>query len=86
MEKYVYKECQVKTNGVDRYGRTIGTLSINGENINLLSVREGFAWHYKKYSSDTALANAEIQAKKEGRGLWKDQSPIPPREWRKLKN
>jgi len=49
-------------------------------------VREGFAWHYKKYSSDTALANAEIQAKKEGRGLWKDQSPIPPWEWRKLKN
>jgi endonuclease YncB( thermonuclease family) len=83
MEKYIYKQCRVKTNGVDRYGRTIGTLFIKGENINLLSVREGFAWHYKKYSSDTALANAENLAKKEGRGLWKDSSPMAPWDWRK---
>ncbi|NJK93968.1 MAG: thermonuclease family protein [Bacteroidales bacterium] len=84
MKQYLYKKSTVKTNGVDRYGRTIGTLYVDGININLLSVQKGYSWHFKKYSSDPELSSAEVQAKKEKKGLWEDPDAIAPWEWRKL--
>lgn len=85
LEKYLYKECFVKTFGVDRYGRTLGTVYIKNQNINLLSVQEGYAWHYKKYSNDEELAQAEEEARKGKRGLWKDRDAVAPWDWRKNK-
>jgi endonuclease YncB( thermonuclease family) len=76
---------KVIPNGVDRYGRTIGTLYVDGVNINLSEVRKGYAWHYKKYSSDEGLAKAEELAKKEKKGLWAGKEQMAPWEWRKLK-
>lgn len=85
LNKYLYKAAKVIPNGVDRYGRTIGTLFVDGVNINLLMVRDGFSWHYKKYSSDQELARAEEMARKEKKGLWKNEGAISPWEWRKQK-
>jgi endonuclease YncB( thermonuclease family) len=39
-------------------------------------------WHYKKYSKSIELAELEIIAKNEKRGLWIDKNPISPSEWR----
>ena len=40
-------------NEIDRYGRYIAVLhTMNGMNINQEMVRQGMAWHYKKYSDD----------------------------------
>ncbi|MBL7824481.1 MAG: thermonuclease family protein [Saprospiraceae bacterium] len=47
-------------------------------------VKAGLAWHFKKYSSDSSLANLEIEARNLGLGLWKDKNPTPPWEIRKL--
>ena len=44
--------------------------------------KEGWAWHYKQYSNDEKLADAESYAKKLRRGLWSDPNPIPPWEYR----
>jgi endonuclease YncB( thermonuclease family) len=83
LNRYINKNVKVIPSGVDRYGRTIGTLYFDGININLLEVREGYAWHYKKYSNDQKMANAEELAKKEKKGLWRSLNVIPPWEWRK---
>jgi endonuclease YncB( thermonuclease family) len=48
-------------------------------------VRNGLAWHYTKYSKDKRLARAQARAKKAKRGLWKQENPVPPWEWRKRK-
>lgn len=85
LNKYLYKAVKVNPNGVDRYGRTIGTLFIDGVNINLLMVRAGLAWHYKKYSTDQELAKAEELARKEKKGLWGSEEAVEPWEWRKRK-
>ncbi len=85
LEQYLYKECMLKTYGVDRYGRTLGTLYVKGQNINLLSVQEGYSWHYKKYSKDEELAQAEEEARKGKRGLWKEGDAFAPWDWRKNK-
>lgn len=82
LNRYLYKMVFVHYNGVDRYGRTIGTLYVDGVNINLLEVREGYAWHYKKYSSDQELARAEEMARVEKKGLWGGDGYIAPWEWR----
>jgi len=45
-------------------------------------VREGWAWHYKRYSKSKELAEAEKKARKAKAGLWADPNPVPPWEWR----
>ncbi len=77
--------------GKDRYGRDIGTLLLNGKDLNLESVRQGNAWWYKQYAKqqtpeDQALyAQAEKEAQKRRLGLWSDKSPTPPWDWRKAR-
>ena len=55
----------------------------------LEQIKAGLAWHYKYYQMEQSLADrslypeAEREARIEGIGLWKDNEPIPPWEWRK---
>ena len=72
---------EVEGNGEDRYKRTIGTIYLNGADINAQMVENGYAWAYRKFSKKYTLQ--ESQAKKQRLGLWRDKEPIPPWEWRK---
>jgi micrococcal nuclease len=69
----------------DRNGRLLGDVFVNGKHINLLLVQQGYAWHYKKYSTAIQLANAETAARAAKLGLWKERNAIAPWEWRKMK-
>ena len=42
---------------LDKYGRTVGELSFNGENVQQLLVKEGHAEIYKKYSKPCEWAS-----------------------------
>ena len=57
----------------------------NGSELGLLMIEAGYAWHFKRYSSDVLLANAEIKARKNQLGLWADETPVAPWDWRKDK-
>lgn len=83
LEKFVNQKATVIGKGTDRYGRTLGTLFIDSKNINLESVETGNAWHYVKYSTDTTFANAEALARANKIGLWKEEGPEAPWEFRK---
>ena len=68
----------------DRYGRTVAkTFLGNGNELGFLMIQAGYAWHFKKYSADAQLANAEIEARNKRIGLWVDETPIAPWENRK---
>jgi endonuclease YncB( thermonuclease family) len=82
LKLYLNKDATLKARGVDRYGRTLGVLIIEKQDINLLSIKGGYSWHFKRYSSDKQYAEAEEYAKKNKLGLWNMQNPIPPWEWR----
>lgn len=70
----------------DRYGRYVADIILeDGTVLNSELVRNGFAWHYKQYSDDSSLAELEDAAKSQGVGLWADNSPTPPWEFRKEK-
>jgi endonuclease YncB( thermonuclease family) len=69
--------------GPDRYGRTIADVHAGETWVNQSMVRDGWAWHYKKHSTDSRLAKAEEIARESRAGLWADQNePVPPWEYR----
>jgi endonuclease YncB( thermonuclease family) len=74
----------VETEKLDRYGRTVGKVVIEGRDANLAMVVDGLAWHYKKYESEQSpsdrllYAAAEREAREARRGLWRDVDPTAP--------
>ena len=79
------KQALVEVETKDRYGRTVGTVFVGSQNLNAELVRQGMAWVYRKYTDDERLYALESEAKQAKRGLWLDENPIPPWEWRKGK-
>ena len=77
------KVVTVKIKETDRYGRLVCRVSVNEQDLSEALIRAGFAWHYKQYSSDQVLAEAEISARKARRGLWTDANPTPPWQFRR---
>jgi len=76
------KAVRVVDHGKDRYGRTIGRVYVGDVDVSLELVRAGLAWHYKKYSTEQALADAEQEARDARRGLWSQSGPVPPWDFR----
>jgi endonuclease YncB( thermonuclease family) len=68
---------------LDRWGRTVGHVIVDGVDTNLAMLEAGMAWHYKEYDKNKRLAEAENEARAARRGLWQDRDPMPPWEWRK---
>jgi len=79
------KQALVEIAAKDRYGRTIGVVFVDGLNVNAELVKQGMAWVYRKYTDDKRLYTLESEAKQAKRGLWLDENPIPPWEWRRGK-
>jgi micrococcal nuclease len=77
------KDVEVKEYNLDRYGRMVARIYVQGSDVSLDLIRAGLAWHYKQYSSDPVLADAEEQARKAKRGLWSMPNPVPPWEYRR---
>ena len=76
------RQVELAWKSLDRYGRPIAQVSIDGLDVNAEQVRRGFAWVFRRYSNDAALIALEDQAKSAGLGLWADPHPIAPWEWR----
>jgi len=79
------REVKVVWKARDKYGRILGVVYLDERNINLEMVREGFAWHFVKYSKDVEYAKAEKEAREKKLGLWAMPNPIPPWDFRKGK-
>ena len=79
----------IESNKLDHYGRFIGKVLVDGQDVNLEQVRRGCGWHYKKYQNEQSLEDrlsynaAEESARAGGQGLCADRDPVPPWEWRK---
>ncbi|MDY9648704.1 thermonuclease family protein [Escherichia coli] len=71
----------------DRYGRIIGRVfTTNGTEANRYMVQSGAAWVYERYNTDKALPALQQEAQTQNRGLWADNQPVPPWEWRHKHN
>lgn len=85
------KTVSVEFNKLDRYKRVVGKITFNGLDVNLRQIKLGLAWHYKKYEKEqdvddrSIYANAEYIAQRDKVGLWYDENPIAPWDFRKQK-
>ncbi len=79
------KRVSIQPETVDRYGRTVGMVLVNGANINEQIVSNGHGWVFRKYCTADYCGDwlkLEEKARKTRIGLWQDANPKPPWEWR----
>ncbi|MBT6251079.1 MAG: thermonuclease family protein [Nitrosomonadales bacterium] len=80
-----------KLYSVDRYNRVLAKILLDGQDINLIQISSGYAWHFKRYQKKQSqvdresYSKAELDAKRNQLGLWKEKKPIAPWKWRKMK-
>ena len=59
----------------------------DGSNVNQILIEEGWCWWYRRYApGDAILEGLEKDAREAKKGLWAEQHPVPPWEWRKRKS
>ena len=64
------KKVTLIAEGKDRYGRTLGELFVNKNNINEKMVKSGFAWVYDRYVKSSLLYSYQDEAKSKNLGTW----------------
>jgi endonuclease YncB( thermonuclease family) len=85
------KQVIVEFNKEDRYRRKVGKVQHEGTDVNFELIKKGMAWHYTAYAKEQAVtdrndyANAEAEAKALRRGLWRENTPSAPWEFRRIK-
>jgi endonuclease YncB( thermonuclease family) len=90
-KKYLHDLCfgrivAFKPNGICKYNKQIGfTYLSGGLELSHEMVRAGYAWHFKKYNSDSNIYKLELQARISKIGIWADGNPISPRIVRRLR-
>ena len=88
-EQVAGQSVAVEWDKVDRYGRKVGKVLLAGLDSNLVQIKRGLAWHYKKYEREQSPADrqsyaaAEAEARAAKLGLWRDAEPTPPWEFRR---
>ena len=73
----------------DRYQRVVGKVLVNGIDVNLEQVKRGMAWFFKHYQNEQPpqdrldYAEAQNAAQTAHLGLWSENEPTPPWEFRR---
>jgi len=83
------KTVDIKGYGLDRYGRNLGVIYLDGNDINLEMVRAGLAEVYRgiaPHRFDLApYWQAEKEAKEANKGIWtRGNQYVSPKMWRKM--
>ena len=77
------KKAKIKPQTKDRYGRTVARVICDGIDANEEQVKRGMAWVYDKYVRDRNLYSIQDKARASKIGLWADNKPIKPWEYRR---
>jgi endonuclease YncB( thermonuclease family) len=85
------KDVELRPHTVDRYGRLVAVVYVDGQDAGLELLKQGLCWVYEKYVREAPLEleasyrAAQALAQSDKLGLWQDPDPVPPWEWRKAK-
>lgn len=78
------REVTIEDMGRDRYGRILGIVTVDSDNLNEKLLENGLAWVYRKYCKKTHYYDLEKMARDAGIYIWSDTKAIAPWEWRKM--
>jgi|SRR6516164_2785759 len=85
------KDVKLLPHTIDRYGRLVAQVFVEGQDAGLELLNQGLCWVYEKYVGEasveiqTRYRAAQSAAQSDKLGLWQDPDPVPPWEWRKGK-
>lgn len=80
---------RVDTVARDRYGRSVGRVTVDGRDAGLAMLRSGLAWYAPAHALELEPGDrqryreAERSAQRERAGLWIDANPTPPWTFRR---
>lgn len=83
------KRVSVEWHKADRYGRILGKVLFEGTDVNRAQILAGMAWYYRQYAKELPLVDrvsyavTESDARKARAGLWADDLPVAPWQWRR---
>ncbi len=83
------KEVTVNWIKRDYHRRVVGKVLINNTDVNLEQVKRGMAWVFRHFEDDpfaqdqSDYLNAQEEAEKHRLGLWAQNDPTPPWEFRR---
>jgi len=87
VETWKGREVTVTPHQRDRYGRMVAEIRKcdNGACVDLGAslVHNGLAWVDERYHPPKTLLTHQAEARKEKRGLWADDAPVNPQDWRR---
>ncbi len=84
-EMVLGKEVTIGITKIDPREGIIGEVTLpDGKSLNRELVKAGLAWRDALSARDSSLGELEAEARKFRLGLWADDYPIPPWEFRKL--
>jgi micrococcal nuclease len=86
--KVLHKQVRLEILKMDNHQRAVAVVVLDGRNVNLEMVAEGWAWakrDCRKHPGDSKYMAAEEQARVKRVGLWSQDSPQPPWEFRKTR-
>jgi Staphylococcal nuclease homologue len=78
------KNVTVRPHTIDRYGRLVGLVYVEGTDAGLQMLRQGLAWCYTRYLPEatpdiqSGYRQAEAAAREQRRGLWSEPGPVEP--------
>jgi len=78
----------ITTLKIDPFGRAVASVMHDGQDIGLMLVQAGLAWHFKRFEAEQsradrqAYASAERGARQDAVGLWADRDPLAPWDYR----
>lgn len=78
------KQVKIHDYGLDRYGRSIAAISINGNSLDSTIIANGWAWYSEQYSFNHCLFFYEKKAREAKIGMWRCKYNVPPWIWRRL--
>jgi micrococcal nuclease len=82
-DRTLHQRVQVTSHTSDSYQRTLGRVSLRGEDLGLWLVSRGHAWSYRFGGGRGPYSRQEARARSARLGLWHGPAPVPPREFRK---
>jgi micrococcal nuclease len=84
------KDIELRQHAIDRYGRAVAQVGVDGKDVGAEMLRRGLAWVYERYITEASIEiqdayrKAQEEAKAERLGLWSDPNAIPPWIFRDL--
>ena len=85
--KVLHKQVRIDILKIDRKRRAVAIVYLDGRNINLEMVAEGWGWASRKCQKrppDAEYVAAEERARARKAGLWAQDNPQPPWEFKRM--